>query len=110
MNDTWMFTNIGSVGINNISTEIPKSFMLYQNYPNPFNPVTVIRYSLIGNRFVSLIVFDALGKEITTLVNDKQNTGSYEIEFEGTGLSSGVYFYKLSTNNYFETKKMFLLK
>jgi len=104
-------TNFQSVlSVNNISTEIPASFTLSQNYPNPFNPTTVIRYSLSGNHFTTLKVFDALGKEIVTLINEKQNPGTYEAEFDGSGLPSGVYFYKLTAGGFSDTKRMILLK
>jgi len=92
------------------SSEILKEFSLSQNYPNPFNPVTVIRYSLIENGFVNLKVFDVRGNEIATLVNEKQNAGSYAAEFNGEGLPSGVYFYNLETRSFAETKRMILLK
>ncbi|MBK8549800.1 MAG: T9SS type A sorting domain-containing protein [Ignavibacteria bacterium] len=103
----------------NISVEynyLPESISLYQNYPNPFNPYTVIRYSLRENSFITLKVFDTNGKEIITLVNEKQTDGNYEVLFDGSGLSSGIYFYRISvydenTNReYFESKKMILLK
>jgi hypothetical protein len=115
MNDTWMFTNIGSVGINNISTEIPKSFLLYQNYPNPFNPVTKIRFDITQDvrretRDVRINIYDAVGREVMILVNEKLSAGSYEVEFDGSGLSTAVYFYTITAGNYSETKKMFLLK
>ncbi|MBK8981333.1 MAG: T9SS type A sorting domain-containing protein [Ignavibacteria bacterium] len=92
------------------SSEIPNNFLLNQNFPNPFNPSTVIRYSIKENRIVNLIVYNALGKKVTTLVNEKQYTGSYEVEFDGSGLPGGVYFYRLSTGNFNETKKMILIK
>jgi len=100
---------IGSVGITPFSTMI-KNYELSQNYPNPFNPVTVIRYSLIENRFVKLKVYDVLGNEVATLVNRKQNAGSHEVDFDGSNFSSGIYFYKLETENFVDTKKMILLK
>ena len=103
-----------STGISQISSEIPEQFSLSQNYPNPFNPNTVIRYSLIGNRFVNLKVYDVLGKNIMTLVNEKQSPGTYQIEFDGSGLPSGVYFYRLSATGgageFTDTKRMILLK
>jgi len=99
-----------TVGINLISSEIPSSFQLHQNYPNPFNPVTVIRYSLIENRFVTLKVYDVLGNEIAILVNEKQNARSYSVDFDGSNFSSGIYFYKLETEDLIETKRMILLK
>jgi hypothetical protein len=102
-------TTVG-VGANSVSQNIPESFKLYQNYPNPFNPVTVIRYSLIENSLTNLKVFDALGREITTLVNEKQNAGIYEVEFDGSSLPSSVYFYMLTSGDLTETRKMFLVK
>jgi hypothetical protein len=83
---------------------------LTQNFPNPFNPNTIINYQLPISNFVSLKVYDALGKEVATLVNQKQNSGSYEVEFNGEGLPSGIYFYKLEAGDFVETKRMILLK
>ena len=102
----------------------PKSFQLNQNYPNPFNPSTTISFSIPtspfnpspyqgeGNRerLTSLIVYDILGSKIATLLNEEMNPGFYEVEFNGSNLSSGTYFYKLLTPNYSETKSMVLLK
>ncbi len=98
------------VGIYQISELVPDGYTLSQNYPNPFNPVTVIRYSLIGNRFATLKIYDILGNEVATLVNEKQNAGTYEVNFDGSNFSSGVYFYTLQTDNFSETKKMTLIK
>lgn len=114
-NDTWVFDNIGSVGINNISSAIPNRFVLYQNYPNPFNPVTKIKFdvpSRVRNQTsnVKLIVYDISGKEIEVLVDENLKAASYEVEFAWTNLSSGVYFYQITIENYSETRKMFLLK
>ncbi len=114
-NDTWIFANIGSVGINTISTAIPNKFILYQNFPNPFNPVTKITFDVPSNvknqtYSVKLVVYDISGKEIEVLVDENLKAASYEVEFVGTNLSSGVYFYQITIENYFETKKMFLLK
>jgi len=97
-------------GIQPISNEVPQQFSLSQNYPNPFNPKTVISYSLIENRFITLKVYDVLGNEVATLVNEKQNGGSYEVEFDGSKFSSGVYYYKLTAGEYSETKEMVLIK
>ena len=105
-----------TVDINKINTEIPYKFELFQNYPNPFNPTTNIRFSIpidsrfLGNYNVILKVYDILGKEIATLVNEKLSPGTYEVDFNGRNLTSGVYFYCLQTNNHTETKKMSLLK
>ena len=106
----------GGVGVKLISSEIPESFALHQNFPNPFNPVTKINYELPASRgervtnYVSLTVFDILGNEIKSLVNAKQTAGSYEVDFDGKGLSSGIYFYKLSAGSFSETKMMTLIK
>lgn len=85
-------------------------FHLYQNYPNPFNPSTTIKYTLTKNNLVSLKVFDLMGREIKTIVNKKQNAGNYEVTFDGSEFPSGVYFYKLETNGFNETRKMLLVK
>ena len=86
-------------------------FSLYQNYPNPFNPKTIISYELVTSSFISIKVFDILGKEINELINKKQNPGKYEIDFDGSALSSGVYFYSLVTDGVTrDTKKMLLIR
>jgi len=89
---------------------IPFSFTLYQNYPNPFNPSTIISYDLSTKVFVTLKIYDALGREITTLVSAEQPAGRYQIKFDGSGLSSGVYFYKITGGTFTSTKKMLLLR
>ncbi|MHB1688059.1 MAG: T9SS type A sorting domain-containing protein [Ignavibacteriaceae bacterium] len=81
-----------------------------QNYPNPFNPATTISYSIPVRNFVTLKVYDLFGKEVATLVNEEKNAGNYKIEFNGNKLSSGVYFYRIQTGNFAETKKLILLK
>jgi len=100
------------IGIQNISTETPSAFSLSQNYPNPFNPVTRIKYNIssIAEGIVTLKVYDVLGKEIETLVNEKQSPGVYEVTFDGTRFASGVYFYRLTAEGYGETKRMTLIK
>ena len=95
-----------SVNENNL----PKQFALLQNQPNPFNPKTKIKYEIAKSGFVNLKVFDVLGREIKTLVNENQNAGYYEIDFDANNLNSGIYFYKLTTNNFSEMKKMILVK
>ena len=103
---------------------IPSQYMLFQNYPNPFNPSTKIRYSIPSTSIeavhpdklgqvapsVQLKVYDILGREVTTLVNKNQQPGNYEVEFNASQLSSGVYFYKLKAGNYTSIKKMILLR
>jgi hypothetical protein len=84
--------------------------MLEQNYPNPFNPSTTIHFSVPSSEFVTLKVFDVLGNEVATLVNEEQPAGNYEIEFSPAGLSSGIYFYKLHAGSFVETKKMILIR
>ena len=89
---------------------IPLEFSLEQNYPNPFNPVTNIRYNIMESGFVTLKVYDVLGKEIAVLVNEQKQPGFYEIDFDGTKLSSGIYFYKLESGSFSSIKKMTILK
>jgi Secretion system C-terminal sorting domain len=98
------------IGIINISTGIPSSFSLNQNYPNPFNPSTVIRFSLSGVSNASLKVYDVMGREVEILVNEKLQPGTYESSFDGSRFTSGVYFYKLITEGFSETKKMLMIK
>ncbi len=111
----------GIIGIHQNGTEIPEGFNLHQNYPNPFNPSTKIKFSipllrgvdgaLGARRDVSLIIYDMLGKKITTLVNKQQLApGNYEVDFDGSKFASGVYFYKLEAGNYKAVKKMILVK
>ena len=98
------------VNAKNISNEIPGGYRLHQNYPNPFNPMTNIRYTLPKNSFVSLKVYDVLGREIALLVNEVLNTGRYEVSWDGSNHTSGVYFYKLETDDFVDVKKMVLIK
>ena len=99
----------------------PQKYYLHQNYPNPFNPITKIKYEIPlsppllkgeseAGGFVNLKVYDVLGNEITTLVNEEKPAGIYEVEFDGVNLSNGVYFYQLTAGSFVETKKMVLLK
>ncbi|MBX7045879.1 MAG: T9SS type A sorting domain-containing protein [Ignavibacteria bacterium] len=108
--DNIKITNYSTVtGINQIS-EIADKYSLKQNYPNPFNPSTSIRYAIAKSGFVSLKVFDMTGKVVANLVNDEQTTGSYEVNFNAASLASGVYYYKLESEGFAETKKMLLIK
>ncbi|GEM_PF-935922 len=100
----------GIIGIQNISSQVPKSFNLAQNYPNPFNPSTKIQFSLPENEFVNIKVYDITGREVTTLVNQNLRAGVYSTDFNGSNLSSGVYFYTIRTAGFAETKKMILTK
>ena len=98
-----------------VDLDIPSKFELKQNYPNPFNPTTAINYTIpireIGSDLtVQLKIYNSLGEEIATLVNKEQEVGNYNIQFDASKLSSGIYYYTLKTENYFATKKMILLK
>ena len=90
--------------------DILNKYVLFDNYPNPFNPSTKITYQLPELNFVTLKVYDVLGNEVSTLVNEEKPAGSYEVEFNGKGLTSGIYFYRLRAGSFFEIKKMVLLK
>ncbi len=110
------FDNLTEVE-NSISNSALNEFVIYQNFPNPFNPTTKIKYSIASvistegrNLNVTLKIYDILGKQIVVLIDKEMSPGSYEIEFDGSKFSSGIYFYRLSTPNYSETKSMVLLK
>lgn len=92
------------------TNSIPQAFRLSQNYPNPFNPTTQIQYSVPTNSFISLKVFTLLGEEVKTLVQGQKQPGTYEVTFNGEGLSNGIYMYQLRANDFVETKKLMLLK
>lgn len=93
-----------------VQLNLPKTPQLLQNYPNPFNPSTKISYSIPNSDFVTLKIYDILGKEIQTLINEFQNNGTYSINFNGTKLSSGIYLYKLQLGDFVEQKKMLLMQ
>ena len=124
-NSTWYNEYLNGAIINNIKygnivdvkgqSKINYNFKLYQNYPNPFNPTTKIKYSIPNvetNRDLSvqIIVYNVLGKKVATLVNENQKAGNYEIEFNGSNLPSGIYFYRLQAGSFVSTKKLTLLK
>lgn len=96
--------------LENDENHIPQEFILYQNYPNPFNPSTKISWQSPVSSHQSLKVYDVLGNEVATLVNEFKPAGTYEVDFDASSLSSGVYFYKLQADSFVETKKMLLLK
>ncbi len=98
------------VGIDEPGNNIPVAFVLEQNYPNPFNPSTKIKYNLPKETKVLIKVYDILGNEIQTLINERQAAGFYEVEFNANNLASGIYFYTLLTHDYRQTKKMILLR
>jgi len=94
----------------NYNDDYLNNIILYQNYPNPFNPTTQIRYSVLNDGIVTLKVYDVLGREVATLVNEHQQPGSYQALWDASSVSSGIYFYQLKTKEYVDTKKMMLLK
>ena len=107
----------GNVGIRNISSEMPDKYELFQNYPNPFNSMTNVKWQMLNAGNAKIIVFDILGKEVATLVNEELNPGIYEVRFDATDLPGGIYFYRLKienpqgrTENFIDTKKLILLK
>ena len=91
-------------------TSICHDFYLSQNYPNPFNPMTNIQFEIPDLEKVTLKIYDILGREISTLINEEKKTGIYRIKFDGTDLPSGIYFYQLKAGMFTQTKKMILLK
>lgn len=93
-----------------VNTQSPGGYELGQNYPNPFNPTTNIRFSITKTQFVSLKIYNAIGEEVGVLVNENLQPGTYESSFNGSNLTSGIYFYRLQTENFTETKKMTLIK
>ena len=98
------------IGINIISSEVPQKYELTQNYPNPFNPATKFKFKIPGNSHVSIIIYDASGKIAETLVDEEMRAGIYEADWDGTKFASGVYFYRIKTKDFSETRKMILLK
>jgi len=107
--------NYAAVNISKIGTNIPSSYKLFQNFPNPFNPATKIKFDLkedgrLKKEDVKLVIYDITGREIQTLVNEQLSPGTYEITFNGSNLSSGIYFYRLTSENYSQTMKMLLIK
>jgi photosystem II stability/assembly factor-like uncharacterized protein len=104
-------TNGGDpIGIEPISSEIPIQFSLSLNYPNPFNPSTNIKFALPKNNYVTLKIYDALGREIATLVNEQLKAGTYQVDWDGSNYANGVYYYKLMAGDFVETKKMLMIK
>ena len=99
-----------SSGLTQHGSTVPEEFNLYQNYPNPFNPATKIKFDIPRSSSVKLIVYDILGKEVATLVNEKLSAGSYKVEWYGTDYPSGVYFYKLVAGDFTDVKRMLLIK
>jgi hypothetical protein len=104
------FINLGPNNVEFEPNNTPVDFVLFQNYPNPFNASTTIEYQIPKESFVSLKIFDVLGNETRTLVNNEKPVGEFKEQFSAVGLSSGIYFYRLKVNGYAETRKMILMK
>ncbi len=104
------YVNLGATDVEKQSDVIPSEFSLQQNYPNPFNPTTDIQYAIPSESYVSIVVFDVLGKEVATIVNERQSAGSYKADFNASNLPSGIYLYRINAGNFSETKKMMLIK
>lgn len=104
------FLNSGVTDVRQANNTVPDNFTLSQNYPNPFNPTTLINYSIPSSQKVVLKVYDELGREVATLVNQDQAAGNYTAEFSATGLASGIYFYRLQAGSFIQMRKMILLK
>lgn len=106
------YLDVRGDGPSNIDGKInfPEEFKLYQNYPNPFNPTTSIEYIVPSNEFISLKVYDMLGREVATLVNEQKTAGRYNIQFDASDFSSGIYLYRIQTDNFKSTKRMTLIK
>lgn len=108
-NGTILYTSNG--GITSIDEEnVISSYNLFQNYPNPFNPYTTIKFSVPNASLISLKIYDILGREITTLVNEEKHAGNYTVNFDGNNLSSGIYFYRIKAGSFIQAKKMILTK
>jgi hypothetical protein len=103
-NGSFEYSNIAEVDL------APSVYSLYQNYPNPFNPVTKIKLTIPDKEIVSLKVFDIVGEEVATLLNEEKPAGIYTIDFNGAALSGGVYLYQMKAGGFIQTKKMILLK
>ena len=98
------------VGITNYNSELPSDFSLSQNYPNPFNPTTNIKFSIASSGLTSLKIYTTLGKEVASLVKEYLQAGSYDADWNASGKSSGVYFYRLQANGFVQTKRMLRIK
>jgi len=96
--------------VRDITNTMPTTYSLDQNYPNPFNPSTIINFSIPNEGFVTLSIFNSIGQQVATLVNESKPAGTYQVDFIAEGLTSGIYFYQITSGNFSETKKMMLLK
>ncbi|NNG26500.1 MAG: T9SS type A sorting domain-containing protein, partial [Ignavibacteriaceae bacterium] len=99
-----------TVSVSGSGNSSNNNYILKQNYPNPFNPTTIISFSISNSEFTQLKVYNVLGNEVQTLINENKQAGNHQIEFSAENLSNGIYFYRLISGNFSETKKMILLK
>jgi hypothetical protein len=97
-------------GITQNDKDIPKEYKLYNNYPNPFNPTTNVQFSIVNVHYVTLKVFDILGRNVATLVNEQLQPGTYEVTWNAQNYTSGVYFYRLQSGDFTDTKRMLMIK
>ncbi|MBK6879028.1 MAG: T9SS type A sorting domain-containing protein [Ignavibacteria bacterium] len=103
-------TTGGLTYVSQSSNLVPNNYFLYQNYPNPFNPSTNIKFEIPSSLYVTIKVYSVLGREVATLINEFLNEGSYQIEFNGSNLESGIYFYRIQAGDFTEEKSMIMLK
>lgn len=102
--------NVNPIGIINQNSEVPGEYQLYQNYPNPFNPSTQIKFDLPNTGFVKMTIYDIIGNELVTLVNQQLKAGKYSVNWDAANYPTGVYMYKITSGNFTATKKMMLVK
>jgi hypothetical protein len=107
---TWVFTDTMAVKVEAVDNTLPEEYSLAQNYPNPFNPATTIEFALPQSSFVNLEVFNALGEKVSSLVSEELSAGTYKYKWNAEDLTSGIYFYRITTESFIESKKMILLK
>jgi hypothetical protein len=112
-----VLSTFGTMGLQGFTTDVkditqtlPTAYSLEQNYPNPFNPSTKINFSIPESGFVTMRIYNSIGEEIGTLLNEDKSAGTYEVDFVAEGLTSGIYFYSITTGNFTQTKKMILMK
>jgi hypothetical protein len=105
-----VFTLAPLTGVHEHRSSAPSSFLLYQNFPNPFNPSTEIHFDLPKSAFVSLKIFDMLGREVATLVNEHKQRGTYRVTWDASGLPNGAYMYHLTAKDFVQTRKMLFIK
>jgi hypothetical protein len=111
INASWYAWTIDDGAVSVEDNEItPLEFTLEQNYPNPFNPSTTISFQIPQSGIVKLVVYNMLGKEVTTLLNEEKTAGAYEVNFSVQNIASGIYFYTINAGNFTSTKKMILMK